>query len=199
MGATVTADLIDAKRHIRAEARRRLTALAPPQIAALSVDVCRHLLGLDAIAGARTIMLFLPLPGEPDLSSAARTWLAEGRRVCLPRIDWNAGGMAPVPVPSLDAGLVTTRHEVREPGASLAAAALEDLDVVIVPGLAFDETGGRIGRGAGFYDRFLSRRGLRALPVGAAFEIQLVPRVPAGPEDRSVRAIVTERRVIRTT
>ena len=76
-----------------------------------------------------------------------------------------------------------------------AAIPPEELDVVIAPGLAFDQTGHRIGYGGGFYDRFL-RRAPRALRVGICFEVQLVDAVPAGVRDEIVDAIVTEGRTV---
>jgi 5-formyltetrahydrofolate cyclo-ligase len=73
---------------------------------------------------------------------------------------------------------------------------VEDVDVVIVPGVAFDRRGGRVGYGGGFYDRLFSRA--PAVPtVAVAFAVQLVDEVPEGRSDRRVDAIVTEDEVIR--
>jgi 5-formyltetrahydrofolate cyclo-ligase len=192
----VTDPLRQAKREARAAARARLGAVEPEEAARLSEGVCRNLLGFGPVMSARTLMVFLPLPGEPDVRPAARALLGMGRRVCLPRMDWEARTMTPAAVSSVDEGLVATRHGVREPGPGAPGVPVGELEVVLVPGLAFDESGRRVGRGAGFYDRFLSREDLSAMPVGVAFEVQLAPLIPAGPGDRPVRAIVTERRVI---
>ena len=98
-------------------------------------------------------------------------------------------------VQSVDAGLIAGRHGIREPAADVSAVPPGEIDLVLVPGLAFDEAGRRLGRGAGYYDRFLAP--LSVATVGVAFELQLVPEVPAGSGDVPVGAIVTERRFIR--
>jgi 5-formyltetrahydrofolate cyclo-ligase len=67
----------------------------------------------------------------------------------------------------------------------------------VVPGIAYDESGNRLGRGKGYYDRFLASPGLRAMLCALAFECQIVAQVPALPHDRRVQLIVTEDRVLR--
>lgn len=142
----------------------------------------------------RRVMGFLPVPGEPDLTRMYRFCIDFDRPLCLPRVDWDAGTMVAVAVTSLDEGIVTGRHGLREPAQGTVIDPT-DLGVVIVPGLAFDEAGNRLGRGGGFYDRFLATT--PAFRIGVCFEVQLVPSVPAGPLDVPMDAVVTERRVIR--
>jgi 5-formyltetrahydrofolate cyclo-ligase len=96
----------------------------------------------------------------------------------------------------IDSGLVVERMGVREPAAGGQVVPPGDLDLILVPGLAFDEHGRRLGRGGGHYDRFLA--GLSSARVGVAFEVQLAPQVPAGPGDERVDAVATERRIIQT-
>jgi 5-formyltetrahydrofolate cyclo-ligase len=84
---------------------------------------------------------------------------------------------------------------LREPGPDAPVVDPTGIDLAIVPGVAFDESGRRLGRGGGYYDRFLST--LSVTSIGVAFELQLVPIVPAGSQDIRVKAIVTERRFIR--
>lgn len=74
----------------------------------------------------------------------------------------------------------------------------DQVDVILVPGLAFDAAGRRIGRGGGFYDRFLLRLPPATLSVGVAFEAQRIDEVPADPHDRRVDVVVTERRLTYT-
>jgi 5-formyltetrahydrofolate cyclo-ligase len=102
--------------------------------------------------------------------------------------------MVPVAVTSLDEGIAPGRHGLREPVGGTVIDP-KDLGVVIVPGLAFDERGNRLGRGGGFYDRFLATT--PAFRIGVCFEVQLASSVPAGPLDVPMDAVVTERRVIR--
>ncbi len=72
----------------------------------------------------------------------------------------------------------------------------EEIDVVIVPGLAFDRAGHRLGYGGGFYDRFLGRLRPDAVTIGVAFSDQIVDEAPHGPKDRSVDIVVTEHGII---
>lgn len=191
----MTADLHQAKRQMRTSVRSALAAVSPKDAAAWSADLSRRLVNTPGFKQARTLMAFLPISGEPDLSKACHDALAAGKRLCMPRIDWDRGTMTPALIRGLDTGLVTTRHGIREPAADAPGVDPAELDLVLVPGVAFDASGRRLGRGSGYYDRFLAP--LSVATVGAAFELQLVPEVPAGPDDVPVGAIVTERRFIR--
>jgi 5-formyltetrahydrofolate cyclo-ligase len=75
---------------------------------------------------------------------------------------------------------------------------ISDLDLIVVPGLAFDSTGQRLGRGAGFYDRFLANPTLRAFTCGVGFEVQLLDNLPIDRWDMPLHAIATERRLLMT-
>lgn len=182
------------KRRLRADARASLSVVTPERAQEWSRGICARLATLPELAGASTLMAFLPLPGEPDPTAAARAWAAAGKRICLPRVNWDAHAMEPVAVTSLTTGLRVTRHGIREPigGEPIPPA---DLSAVLVPGLAFDHSCRRLGRGGGFYDRFLA--GTPATPIGVCFEVQFAPLLPGEPHDIPMAAVVTERRVIR--
>jgi 5-formyltetrahydrofolate cyclo-ligase len=113
--------------------------------------------------------------------------------VALPRIEDH--DVEPIAYAAGDP-LSETSFGAREP---VSGRRLEpsELDVVVVPGVAFDRGGGRVGYGAGFYDRLLGRVRDDAFAVAVAFGLQVVVRVPAGGTDRRVDAVVTEREVIR--
>ena len=98
----------------------------------------------------------------------------------------------------LDAGVEIRRHGIREPVTSAQAAEAGGIDVVLTPGVAFDESGRRVGRGAGCYDRFFARNDLMEgiLAVGVCFEAQILEAVPADDHDVQLGAIVTEQRII---
>lgn len=154
--------------------------------------VCEHL-GRSAMAlDARAIMGFAPLPGEVDLGAAMRAAFTRGTRVCLPRMDWDAKAMAPARIQRWGEGLEVRRHDLPEPTANAPIETLEAGDLVLVPGLAFDSAGGRLGRGAGFYDRFLADlpEGVTACGVGLA--CQVVSAVPMEVHDRRLDAMLCE-------
>lgn len=195
----MTPDLEQAKRSMRDARRRALAAVPSTQSQAWSDAIVRNILRSDLYGSARTVMAFLAIRGEPDLAALCRAALKAGKVLCLPRVDWGAGpggGMSAVRVRDIDSGLVVERMGVREPAAGGEVVPSADLDLILVPGLAFDEHGRRLGRGGGHYDRFLA--GLSSARAGVAFEVQLAPEVPAGPGDECVDAVVTERRIIQT-
>jgi len=152
----------------------------------------------QAFERARTLMLFMPLAGEVDLRSLREEAIRLGKVVCLPRTDWQSRALNPVSVPSLGPGLVAARHGLLEPPAAAMALPISDLDLIVVPGLAFDSTGQRLGRGAGFYDRFLANPILRAFTCGVGFEVQLLDNLPIDRWDMPLHAIATERRLLMT-
>jgi 5-formyltetrahydrofolate cyclo-ligase len=183
------------------ELRRQLRAKAAPMVPHAprwSVEICERLIASPLYERADSLMLFLPLPPpalEPDLTAVAEHALAAGKRLCLPRVDWEAGVMEPAALTTLD-GLTTTRHGMREPPPPPASLPIlvEELDLILVPGLAFDLTGNRLGRGAGFYDRFLAGRRPGTIACGVCFEAQLVDRIPTDSWDVPMNTIATERR-----
>lgn len=93
--------------------------------------------------------------------------------------------------------MVAGRHGIREPGANAGRVELGEIDLVLVPGVAFDGGCHRLGRGGGFYDRFLAQAGLgRAWMLGVGFGVQLVERVPRSSHDRQVDGVVTDRAIV---
>lgn len=161
------------------------------QASAWSSLVAARLNSMSEIAQAGAVMGFLPIAGEVDLSGLLDRCLGNSIRVALPAINWTTREMWPAAVTNLASDVEVTRHGIREPRTN-SVVLVEELDVVLVPGLAFDREGGRLGRGAGFYDRFLSSPGLRATRIGVGFEWQMVDRVPCEGHDVMMEVVVTE-------
>jgi 5-formyltetrahydrofolate cyclo-ligase len=160
-----------------------------------SAAACLHLTSLDAFRHASVVMLYMPLASEVDLTAAALRCFRMGKTVCVPRINWKRQDMEPVEATSFDDEVMDIdEHGVRAPrnGAPLPPAMI---DLVVVPGLAFDPNGNRLGRGGGCYDRFLRRLRRRTTTVGLAFDVQIIDMVPADERDMSVDIVVTDRRV----
>ena len=192
--------LDEAKRWVRDEVGSRIAALSPFEIAEQSKRVCERLAAMKAFRGAKVALFFAPISGEVDCRPAARDAIAAGKTVALPAIDWEGKALIPTRVASVDEGLVVRRHGVPEPPAPPAAwppLKIHEIDVVIVPGIAFDEAGRRLGRGGGFYDRFLSQIPAQTRRIGLALEVQGLREVPAGPLDARVDAVVLPSRVWR--
>ncbi len=184
------------KKALRARIVAALRAQDAATRQAQSADLCARILASDFYRAARAVMLFIPMPEEVDLLPIARDCLASGRRVLAPRIAWESRSLEPACISDLDQDLRPGRMGIREPGPACPGISPEQIDLVLVPGVAFDSRAQRLGRGGGFYDRFLSRREIRAQRVGVAFDLQIVDRIPREPHDAVLDAVVTPTRVI---
>jgi 5-formyltetrahydrofolate cyclo-ligase len=185
--------LKQAKRVLRREILAARDRLPDDRRAAMSASIADRLLAMDELRDAGTVMAFWSFGSEVDTSPLLERLEAAGTRVVLPRIEDR--DIEPVAYAAGDP-LSETSFGAKEP-ASGRRLEPSELDVVVVPGVAFDRSGGRVGYGAGFYDRLLGRVRDDAFAVAVAFGLQVVDRVPAGGTDRRVGAVVTEREVIR--
>lgn len=183
------------KRELRSSVRERLRALTPEQSEAESVRTREALAAHDWVRSAGGVMLFLADTREPDLDALAEDLLGAGVRVALPRMAWDAREITAVEVASIPLSTEVRRHGIREP---LAGASLDpcELACVVVPGVAFDHRGGRLGRGAGFYDRFLARLSPTTRTIGVGFACQGVERVPIEEHDRMLDEVLLDGRSI---
>jgi 5-formyltetrahydrofolate cyclo-ligase len=172
--------------------RRALTADARAQRAA---QMCQHLTALPEFAAARVVAAYMPLRFEIAPTQAMERALELGKVVVLPRVD---ALTSTITLHRYQPGdeLVESGFMVREPLENAAIVPPQDVDVVWVPGLAFDAKGQRLGYGQGFYDRLLLH--MRALRVGLAFDFQLLAEVPSFPHDLPVDCVVTDHRVLRS-
>lgn len=168
----------------RAEARRRRAALDPAVRAAASGAIAVEL--ATVVGDARVVASYVAIRDEPDLA-AFNDGLAAGGRLVLPRIEHGRLVMVPA---GPDTPMVVSSFGVPEPaGEPLDPASI---DVVVVPGLAFDPSGGRMGYGAGFYDAFLPTVRSDAEVVGVCFEASVFERVVRAPHDVRMGRLVTE-------
>lgn len=176
--------------------RDRLSAIAPGDLHARSVTACRALCEQREYRLADVIMIFLSTAAEIDTSPIALQAWADRKRVLAPRVSWEQRRMLPIEINSLTRDVRDGMMGLREPldGMPIPVA---DIDLVIVPGLAFDLDGNRLGRGRGFYDRFLAHRDLKALSCGLAFAEQVVEKVPQDERDVAIDMLVTDTQVHR--
>lgn len=136
-------------------------------------------------------MVFLSLPHEVDTTPVVLHCWQHRKRVLAPKVSWSQRRMLPVEIRSMTDDLTVSSMGIREPVTGIPFP-IPLIDMVIVPGLAFDEYGNRLGRGRGFYDRFLAHPECRGVTCGLALEKQMLPALPVGPLDRHVSMIVTD-------
>jgi len=182
------------KKQIRSEIKSALAAMNPAGAAGASSAACGNLVAQREFSDARSVMIFLPMPGEIDARDIARAAWSQGKRVAVPKIR-APGVMDAVEISSLDTDLSPGAFDILEPNSDKVIPAGE-LDLIVAPALAFDRQGNRLGRGGGYYDRFIARSE-GSLICGLSFDCQLLDEVPAEPHDRPVNMVATDAEFLR--
>ena len=191
------ADRIAQEKHaLRSELRQRLAGIDASRLADASRRACERLAVTEEFRRASAIMLFLPLRYEIDARALAlRAW-QDGKTVAVPLVGHLQRHMLPVIVRSLEEPMDADQYGVQTPR-GCEPFPIDMLDLVVVPGLGFDRQGRRIGRGGGFYDRFLAQQALRATTCGLAVAEQIVARIPAADHDVPLDMLATDMEVLR--
>ncbi|NQU10131.1 5-formyltetrahydrofolate cyclo-ligase [bacterium] len=179
--------------------RRRMLAqlggLTPATVRAHSAAVARRLAEWSGLAAAHCIFAYVSLGAEIDTHPLIRGWLAAGRRVCVPVFDRATRTYRAIELHDFDADLRPGFFGILEPRPGVGEpVAPADWEAVIVPGLAFDPAGNRLGHGRGHFDRLLGPTAARKVALAHAF--QLVPAVPTAHHDVAVAVIITEQQLI---
>ena len=176
----------------------RRAALVPEDAALASGAVASRVLALPAYRSAREIAAYLPVKNEVDAALVAGQALADGKLLLLPRCRAGAPGLLDLGCVSCLSDVVPGRYGILEPREALCRPPESFApDLILVPGLAFDRRGNRLGFGGGYYDRLLALpMAAGAFVVGLAFAFQLLDQLPAEPWDRPVNAVVTDRQTL---
>ena len=175
----------------RERMRATLAEMASEVAADKSYQACTALTHLAEFCESQVVMLYMVIPDEVDPAKVARAAWKSGKTVLVPRVSWQDRSMQAVEIHSLHAGLVENSQGIREPDGGKAWP-VDQIDMVVVPALAFDRLGNRLGRGGGFYDRFLALPEMRATTCGLAFSEQLVGPLPVHDNDHPVDLLVTD-------
>ena len=184
----------DAKLALRRQVREKLEAMAAANRATASDQACSLLSRQKLWEQARSVLFYAPFPRELDLWPLLANALAGGKTVALPRFIAESNLYVACEVRNPGADLKPGQFGLREPAEHCAPMAIYALDFVLVPGVAFDLHGRRLGRGKGFYDQLLAV--VRGKSCGVAFDEQIVCEVPVEPHDVPVDCILTPTRWI---
>lgn len=169
--------------------------MTPGEIAVKSGVIIRRLTELRELREASTLMLFLSFGSEVLTDDLLRWGWDAGKRIVIPLCRPEGRGLTPCLLGSF-AELETGHYGIREPNAEIIRTVpREEIDAVLVPAVAFDRRGYRVGYGGGYYDRFLPEVP-RAARIGAAFSCQIVAEIPADFHDVPADRIVTEQEII---
>ena len=169
------------KQSLRAEARRFLAGLDAERRRAAGQNILSHMRSWDVWVVARTVCAFSALPSEPDVLTP---W-PDGKKIILPRV---VGSKMRLHFVDNSEVLVAGSFGILGPAPS-APLALAKADIILVPGLAFDRSGVRLGRGGGYYDRLLTD--FEGLRVGVCFEESVLEWIPAEPHDACMDFLMT--------
>jgi 5-formyltetrahydrofolate cyclo-ligase len=182
---------------VRRELKDVLAAMSEADRHHKSIAACHLLADTPEFDAARVVMLYLSTPHEIDTAPLALRCWQEGKTVVVPKVSWDQRRMLPVEINSLQTGMTTHAvHKIREPIAGKPIP-LDLIDLVIVPGIGFTATGYRIGRGMGFYDRFLAQSEFVGMSCGLAFAEQVIDDVPVLDHDMPLSMLVTDREITR--
>jgi len=186
-------DIQEQKNILRRELLQKIRSYSPEELARRSKNVTQNLKTLPQYKQANCIMFYYPLETEVNLLGTIREALRQ-KRVCFPVIDLKNGDLIPYEINDLNKDFATGPWGITQPSKERARKTeLQDIDLVVVPGVAFDKTKNRLGRGKGFYDKFLQKLGGKTANVGIAFDFQVIRHVPSYPHKyEKVDALVTE-------
>ena len=186
------------KKEIRHQVLSRRDRLSTEERIHLSRNICNRLLSLEEFKRAKIVHFFMTTKSEVITEDAVRSSLLLGKDVVVPVIDKKHRRIVLSKLSDFDNELMIMDHGIHEPKPEcISHVNLNEVDLMVLPGVAFDKSGHRLGYGAGYYDRLLEAEHARPLLAALAFELQIVDMIPVGGHDVKVDMIVTEDRVIR--
>jgi 5-formyltetrahydrofolate cyclo-ligase len=182
---------------VRREVRERGRTLSEGDLREGSEHARALLVKQKVWEGAESILFFAPMSDELDIWPLVGRALQEGRLAALPRFDVVEKKYRACRLHDVNADVQVGSFGIREPVAGCSGDILKQLDLILVPGIAFDLRGGRLGRGRGYYDRLLSE--VSGATCAVAFDYQIVETVPAEPHDIHLDYILTPTRWLQVT
>jgi len=182
------------KRLIRKEVVSRRDALSISVRKAKDESIRRRLLALPEFIRARTILFYASFRSEVDTIELLRDSILNNKTVVLPRVNMQNSSLTLYEIHTVE-DLAPGCYGILEPTANEDKSVNDaGIDLMIIPGVAFDEHRNRLGYGKGYYDRLLSHK--NALAVGLAYEEQILAHIPADAHDIKMDKIITDERVI---
>jgi 5-formyltetrahydrofolate cyclo-ligase len=185
-----------AKQAVRQRAQQAREYLDLTVCRAHAVSVAQLLLDLPELADVQTVLSYAAMPAELDPSFAITALRQDAVRIGYTRIE--APGVLGVHVVESETQLIPGPLSIRQPSEDLPRLPFDQIDAVLVPGVAFDESGARLGYGGGYYDRLLPLLRDDCTRIGVAFDEQILEEIPAEEHDAFVDVVVTPTRVIRS-
>jgi len=185
------------KAEIRKSTLARRDGLSKKERTEKSKAVLNRLSEFANFLEARIVLFYLSHKSEVDTKPMIRKAFQLEKIVALPMIDQEKGEIVPFKIGNLKKDTQPGYRGIPEPiPQRCKQIPVQHINLAIIPGIAFDERGGRIGYGTGFYDRFIPELDITTRKVALSFECQIVPQIPMEPHDRYTDIIITEERII---
>lgn len=190
-------EILEKKESIREEIRNRVNALSKEERLTMIEEIEARLFGFANFLESKVVLLYKEKDPEVPTARIIKECYPLQKVVVLPAFKGEKKKVEFFKVDTPDALLKTGPRGVPEPDRSRCKPVPVDfIDIALIPGIAFDEKGGRIGTGDGYYDRLIPKLSITTRKVALTREAQMVPQVPMEPHDRFVDIIITEKRII---
>jgi 5-formyltetrahydrofolate cyclo-ligase len=171
--------------------------MASRQAAQAGARILNFILSLPEFHESGTVMTCLSFSGEVDTFGLANAVLKQGKKLVVPKVNKSSKSLVACEITNLE-NLLPNQYGIMEPDESHAHPfSPGDIDFHAVPGLAFCRSGFRLGRGGGYYDRFLETVSPRAFLAGVCYDFQIVDDLPIDPWDKPVHAVISEKGILR--
>jgi 5-formyltetrahydrofolate cyclo-ligase len=188
---------MEEKKMLRKEVLTQCELISHDEVLSFSQEIARRLFALPEYRAAKTVMYFLNYNKEVYTLDMVPQTLAHGKRVVAPKTVHSERRMILSEILDVQEDLAPGLKNIPEPKPEkLRPVPAREIDFVVVPGVAFDEKGNRLGYGGGYYDRFFDELSVGVPLVAVTYELQILPSVPVASWDRRVDIIITEKRVI---
>ncbi len=186
-----------AKIQIRDEIANTISALSTSEIDEKTRAIESRLFDFANFLESKIALMYINSNLEVPTDSIIQKTYRYNKIVVLPAFDPESFKMTLMKVDAFEQELIPGPREILEPDAGKCKIVpMDRIDIAIIPGLAFDEKGGRIGSGTGYYDRLIPRLAITTRKVALTFEEQIVPQVPMESHDKHVDIIITDKRII---
>lgn len=189
---------IQASKHeIRKEIAAALKAMPDKELSKKTDQIKRRLFGFANFLEAKIALLYINNSSEVSTQGILRKCFDYRKIIVLPSFNIEKRSMKLLKIDNLKTDLMPGPRGLLEPDKTRCKSVpLECIDIAIIPGVAFDEKGGRIGSGEGYYDRVIPKLPITTRKVSLAYEKQILPQVPMEAHDKHVDIIITEKRII---
>jgi 5-formyltetrahydrofolate cyclo-ligase len=185
------------KEEIRNDIAKRLAALADSAVEAKARQIEKRLFEFANFLEANVVLLYINSASEVNSRDIIKSCFDYNKIVILPAFDIDTYEMKLMKIDNLETDLKLGPRGIYEPNETRCnVVPIECIDIAIIPGTAFDEKGGRIGSGEGYYDRLIPKLSITTRKVALAFENQITQQIQMESHDKHVDIIITEKRII---